>query len=329
MTLPLATLIVPAFNVAATIEETLQSLLGQTYQNLELIIVDDGSTDDTAAVVSRFSDPRIQMIHQANRGLAGARNTGIALARGTYIAFCDADDLWLPEKLERHISHLESRPDVGISFSGSRMIDEHGAPLGISQAPRLRHITAEHVLKRNPIGNGSAAVIRREALDGLAYRPVGETERTWWFDETFRQSDDIEFWTRFALTLDWRIEGIDGTLTLYRIHRGALSANVARQYETWLRMRDRMQAISPEFVRKHGKSAEAYQLRYLARRAVSMGDADLAFRLAWRSLGLSLAPLIEEPAKSITTLAAATLLRVFGASIYGRAQDCVLQRRSA
>ena len=326
---PIATIIVPAFNVAATITETLRSLLVQTFTNLELIVVDDGSSDETAAIVRSFSDDRIRMIQQANRGLAGARNTGIAQARGRYIAFCDADDLWLPEKLELHIAHLEARPDVGISFSGSRMIDEKGAPLGISQKPRLKNITAAHVYKRNPIGNGSAAVIRREALDGMAYRPMGETQRDWWFDETFRQSDDIEAWLRFALTLDWRIEGIPGELTLYRIHSGALSANIARQYETWLRMSTRMQAISPDFIARHGKEAEAYQLRYLARRAVSMGSGDMASRLAWRAFFMSPRPLIDEPVKTIVTVAAATLLRLFGRDGYQWAASRILRQQAA
>lgn len=326
---PVASLIVPAFNVAATIAETLESLLAQTFTDFELIVVDDGSSDDTADVVARFPDPRLRIVYQANLGLAGARNTGIHHARGAYIAFCDADDLWLPEKLELHIAHLEANPDVGISFSGSQMIDETGAPLGISQKPRLRNITAAHIFKRNPIGNGSAAVIRRTALDGMVYRPTGEIERDWWFDETFRQSDDIEAWARFALTLDWRIEGIPGELTLYRIHRGALSANVQRQYDTWLRMAARMKAISPEFIRRHGAVAEAYQLRYLARRAVSMGAADLAFSLAWRSARLSLLPFVEEPAKSLTTLGAATLLKLCGQGLYLQAQNRILKLKNA
>ncbi len=324
---PIATIIVPAFNVAATLDETLRSLLLQTFGDFELIVVDDGSSDDTAEIVRAHTDPRVRMIQQANRGLAGARNTGIAQARGKYIAFCDADDLWAPEKLERHIAHLEARPDVGISFSGSQMIDERGAPLGINQSPRLKNITAAHVYKRNPIGNGSAAVIRREALDAIAYRPISEIRREWWFDETFRQSDDIEAWLRFALTVDWRIEGIPGHLTLYRIHSGALSANVHKQYDTWKRMSERMAAIAPSFVARHGAAAEAYQLRYLARRAVTMGDGDLAGRLAWRALFLSPEPLLEEPLKTCTTLAAASLLRLFGRKTYRWVQAGVLRQK--
>ncbi len=326
---PIASLIVPSYNVSATLAETIQSLLLQTFTDFELIVVDDGSTDTTPQVVDTFTDPRIRYIRQSNRGLSGARNTGIHHARGTYVAFCDADDLWLPEKLELHIAHLEANPDVGISFSGSQMIDEHGKALGISQSPNLRNITAADIYKRNPIGNGSAAVIRREALDGMVFRPMGETERDWWFDETFRQSDDIEAWTRFALTQDWRVEGIEGGLTLYRIHSGGLSANVEKQYATWKRMTERMRAISPDFIALHGAVAEAYQVRYLARRAVTAGAGDLAFKLAWRTLSLSLTPLVEEPLKTITTLGAATVLKIFGADTYRKAQSSVLRLKNA
>ena len=108
----------PAYNVESTIYATLRSLLAQTFSDFELIIVDDGSTDHTLNVVAGFDDPRLRVVRQANRGLAGAHNTGIFESRGRYIGFCDADDLWAPEKLARHVAHLEAEPEVGISFSG-------------------------------------------------------------------------------------------------------------------------------------------------------------------------------------------------------------------
>lgn len=326
---PVASLVVPAYNVAGTIRETLVSLLGQTFADFELIVVDDGSSDQTIAVVQSFDDERIRLIRQKNRGLAGAHNTGIAAARGRYVGFCDADDLWLPEKLELHIAHLDANPDVGISFSGSQMIDRAGRPLGVNQSPKLRNITAADVFRRNPIGNGSAAVMRREALDGFAYRPLGEEERDWWFDETFRQSDDIEGWLRFILTQDWRIEGIPGHLTLYRIHMGGLSADVDKQFETWARMRDKIAQISPELVQRYGSTATAYQLRYLARRCVSMRDGKRAWALVRQSLRASLRPFVEEPVKTAITLGAALFLAMFGEETYARLESRLLQNQNA
>ena len=99
--MPRVSLVVPAYNVASTIGDTLKSLLSQTFTDFELIIVDDGSSDRTVEIIDKFADPRIRLIRQRNRGLAGAHNTGIAAANGQFIGFCDADDLWLPQKLSR------------------------------------------------------------------------------------------------------------------------------------------------------------------------------------------------------------------------------------
>lgn len=321
---PVASIIVPAYNAATTIRETLASLLEQTFADFEIIVVDDGSRDSTAAIVRRCDDPRIRLISQPNRGLAGAHNTGIAAARGIYIGFCDADDLWLPEKLELHIRHLENNPDVGISFSGSSLIDRSGQQIGVKQSPKLKNITAADVFCRNPIGNGSAPVMRAEALKGFGYRPAGESERDWWFDENFRQSDDIEGWLRFILTQDWKIEGIPGHLTLYRIHVGALSANVENQYRTWLLMRDKIARIAPELIKRHGERARAYQLRYLARRCVSMHQGRAALSYALRSLKASPRPFFEEPVKSTVTLAAACFIALAGDGLYSQIENRLL-----
>jgi glycosyltransferase involved in cell wall biosynthesis len=311
--MPIASIIVPAYNAEATLTETLASLQMQTHGDFEIIIVDDGSQDATSEIArAHQNDPRVRLVRQANRGLAGARNTGIAAARGTFIGFCDADDLWMPEKLAAHIHHLKAEPDVGISYSGSALIDEAGRMMGIKQAPRLKNVTAAHVLNRNPIGNGSAAVIRKTVLKTLAYRPSFETERDWVFDETFRQSEDIECWMRLMLKTDWQIEGVPGFLTHYRINAGGLSAALDRQLEAWERMVAKLRPLNPEFFARHEYSARAYQLRYLARRAITNLDRDIAWQLTERSCKESLRPVLEEPLKSFSTFAAAIVLKTFG-----------------
>lgn len=311
--MPLASIIVPSYNVAATLAETLTALLAQTCPDFEIIIVDDGSTDETAQIADRFLiDPRVRLVQQRNRGLAGARNTGIAASRGGYIGFCDADDIWEPTKLATHISHLLQCADVGVSYSGSALIDESGRMTGMAQKPRLHSVTAEHIFKRNPIGNGSAPVFRRAVFDGIAYRPKHETERDWYFDETFRQSEDIECWLRIALTTDWEFAGVDGLLTRYRIASGGLSAATDRQLAAWERMIEKLSALAPQFFAKHSPAARAYQLRYLCRRAVSDLDAPRAMTLGIQGLKASTRPLVEEPVKSIVTMAAIFVLRVAG-----------------
>ena len=309
---PIFSVVVPAYNVAATIHETLVAISNQTFSDFEIIVVDDGATDTTPTLLQNYADPRLKVVRQANRGLAGARNTGIFHAKGKYIAFCDADDVWEPEKLELHLAHFENDNNVGISFAGSSLIDESGRRLKVSQNPKLKDITAADVFKRNPIGNGSAAVVRHEALDCINYRPAHENERDWWFDETMRQSEDIDAWMRFILASDWKIEGIPGLLTRYRIQSGGLSTNLAKQFETWTRMRDKVKAASPAFAARHAAAAEAYQLRFLARRAFMMRDGTKAAEMALRSLAKSRTPLLEEPVKTLTTLFAALALKFFG-----------------
>lgn len=324
--MPLVSIIVPAFNVAKTLSATLDALLAQSFADYEIIVVNDGSTDRTAAVVQTYKDQAgVKVITQRNRGLAGARNTGIAAAQGQYIGFCDADDLWLPEKLEHHVAHLRSAPHVGVSYSGSTLIDDDGAPLGMAQSPRLKNITPAHIFKRNPIGNGSAPVIRKAVFTSIAYRPASEKTRDWYFDETFRQSEDIECWLRIALTTRWQFEGIKGHLTQYRITTGGLSSATDLQLAAWERMVAKLSRIAPAFFDQTTQPARAYQLRYLARRAISDKDTGRAHDLLAQSFAQSWRPLWEEPRKSITTIGAALVLRLGGPL----ALDVIMNRTGA
>ena len=109
--MPEVSVIIPTFNYGRFLEQAIQSVLGQTFQDFELIVVDDGSTDDTREVLARFeSDRRVRCLFQANRGDAAARNTGILNAGGRYVAFLDSDDYWMPEKLERQLGIMRSDP---------------------------------------------------------------------------------------------------------------------------------------------------------------------------------------------------------------------------
>ncbi|NKX40304.1 glycosyltransferase family 2 protein [Rhodobacteraceae bacterium R_SAG2] len=315
----LASIIVPAFNVQATMRQTLEALLAQTYGDFEIIIVDDGSTDATPQITAEFAaDPRVRVIRQKNRGLAGARNSGIAAAKGAFIGFCDADDIWLPHKLARHVAHLQSNSKIGVSYAGSAFIDNEGVLTGQAQRPRLKGIGASHIFKRNPIGNGSAPVIRRAVFDEIAYQPAFERHRPWYFDETFRQSEDIECWLRIALTTHWGFEGLPGLLTQYRINATGLSAATDRQLAAWDRMVAKLTPLNPSFFAVNTTAARAYQLRYLSRRAVSALDVSRARSLSLAWLAHSRTPLIEEPVKSIVTLAASATLSALGSRVLRR-----------
>lgn len=314
---PRVSVVMPVYNVAAYVEAAVASVLTQDFADFELLIVDDGSTDDSLARCQAFNDPRLRIICQANRGLAGARNTGIRHARGQYVAFLDSDDLWTPDKLTAHVAHLDADPRLGVSYCQSAFIDGHGHRLGVLQSPKLKGVSAIDVFLRNPIGNGSVPVIRRAALDAVCFPATcGGELRDCWFDESFRQSEDIECWTRIALQTAWQFGGIGRVLTLYRVNDGGLSAQVERQLASWERFYAKVCAYAPDFARHHGAQARGFQLRYLARRLVRMGRGPLALHYACRACLTAPAILLREPRRTLLTLAAASCATLLPQSAY-------------
>jgi glycosyltransferase involved in cell wall biosynthesis len=265
LSVPAVSVVVPLYQTERYIGEAIGSVLAQSFTDFELIVIDDGSTDSGPAIARAFNDPRLRVITQTNRGLAGARNAGIQHARATLIAFLDADDRWHVDKLARHVRFHLDNADVGVSFSDSHLINDHGCSIGQLQTPPDRVVDAPELFCRNPLGNGSTPVIRRVTLDAIAFYDA-DLGRTCWFDESFRQSEDIECWLRIAATTQWRFAGIPEPLTDYRLTTSSLSADVEKQLASWQRMRAKVRTFAPDLELAHGRRAEAYQLRYLARR---------------------------------------------------------------
>lgn len=315
---PRVSVVMPVYNVEAYVAEAVQSVLAQTFRDFELIIVDDGGQDRSVEICRQFQDPRIRIVSQANRGLAGARNTGIEASRGEFVALLDSDDRWLPHKLELHVIHLDNNPAIGLSYCPSRFISADGRRLRLKMKPKLSGIEPSDIFCRNPVGNGSAPVIRRSALETIAFAHPAEPRRTCFFDEDLRQSEDIELWLRLALLGGVVCEGIAMPLTEYRISGSGLSAQVIRQYASWQAVVDRLQRYAPGFARQHVDRARSYQLRYLARRALQLGDPNMAVTLLKEAARSSWRPLVEEPVRTIVTLAAACFSRLAGAERFSR-----------
>lgn len=305
--MPKVSVIMPVYNVERFVEEAICSVLKQDFGDLELIIVNDCSTDNSLALCQMFDDERIRIIqHDVNYGLAAARNTGIRHARADILAFLDSDDSWRQDKLALHTLHLERCKDVGVSFSRSAFIEEDGTPNKCYQMPRLKDIEPGYYLCRNPIGNGSAPVIRREVLDDIAFfvdLPNGPD--LCYFNESLRQSEDIECWIRIALKTNWVIEGIPQPLTNYRLNAGGLSANLYKQLESWERVIELTRSYAPAFIAQWGQRARAYQLRYLSRQAIRLGDGVAAKTLVMQALKGEPWLLVQEPGRTLLTLLAA------------------------
>lgn len=310
---PLVAVVIPMYNVEQYIEAAINSVLQQTYRSFVVICVNDGGSDGSRDIVAAMDDPRIVIVDQENKGLAGARNSGIYFALtctdAKYVGLLDADDLWLPEKLATHVDHLEAHQQVDISYCPSLFIDEQGEKMGIGQFPKLTNIRSKDILCRNPVGNGSAAFIRSSLLNKVACSSSGREGVPQYFDQRLRQSEDIEFWLRCALDFDAKFEGVAAALTLYRINEGGLSANLDKQYESWECAMSFHRVKHDKFFFKWFELAEAYQFRYLARRAVQSNLPEQARALMGKALKQPKI-LWEEPKRTLNTLLCTLLLSV-------------------
>lgn len=201
--------IIPAYNAGKYIGEAIDSALAQTYSNLEVIAVDDGSTDDTRGILEPYiKEQKIRYIYQANRGLAGARNTGIRAAQGEYLAFLDADDIFLPEKIERQTAYLERHPECDVCYCDLWHFFEE-APERMLKL-NYNFYSGERVfpelLKKNFI-NPLSLTLRRSVFDRFGY-----------FNENLRRSEDWDYWVNLA----WqgaRFDFLPERLAKYRIRR--------------------------------------------------------------------------------------------------------------
>lgn len=320
--------IIPVYKVENYIAATVQSVLTQTYTNFELLIIDDGSPDRSIEICQQFSDPRIKIIHQPNRGVAAARNTGIRHAQGEYLAFLDADDLWEPTKLAKHVEHLEQTPTVGVSFCRSAFIDEKDKPLGIYQISKLKEITPLDLLCRTPIGNGSVPVIRREVLEDIKFQDnlYGVVEDFYFDDDRqLHPSEDVECWLRIAIKTKWKIEGVPEALTLYRVNSKGHSAQLLKKLNSWQRLIEKAGSYSPDLMASLSDIAMAYQFRHLARRAVTLRNGSTAVQLINKAILTYWRILFEEPRRTLMTLGAAYFLLILPQSFYHKIESLALK----
>ena len=210
--------IIPAYNYAHFLPEAIASVLAQTWTALELIVVDDGSTDDTAGVCARFPDPRLRYLHQANAGLSAARNTGIREARFPYVAFLDADDRWEPGFLATVFREFHRLgPEFAAVGTACARMNSHGEPL----APPRRNFlhtgeltTAIFCLRNRPLS--SSVVVRRDVFDECGT-----------FDTTLRSSEDRDMWIRITAR-GHRFFYLGEPLAVIRRHAQNMSKNAPR-----------------------------------------------------------------------------------------------------
>ena len=301
---PQVSVIIPAYNVGHYLKAALQSLKQQSYDDFEALIVDDGSTDDTAKIASNFcrQDSRFRLLQKSNGGLSSARNYGIKNASGKYIALLDGDDIYHPHKLATHVKVLDTCPAIGVTYSASRAIRDDGQKtfMVISGKP-VHSDPLIALLCKNFIIHGSNAVFRHSLVT-----EIGE------FDQTLSSCEDLDFWLRVAATKRWQFYRLPEILCFYRVRPSGLSFDVPKMQHTQQRVIQAAYRRSPETVTPWLATSYAYMYRYLARVALSSGDRVLArnyleqawqenaaiFLRDWRSL-LTLIAIILAPVANL------------------------------
>lgn len=253
--------IIPAYNAAQFLADTLQSVRSQSYDDYEIIVIDDGSTDDTRAVVESF--PGIRYHYQSNRGPAAARNAGLRLAQGEYLAFLDADDLWRPEMLQSCISILEEHPEIGAVQVKWLPIDGSGKLIGneTSWQP-WRGDVRERLLIDIPF-NTSSIVWRRDYWEQIGG-----------YDETPETNDDWINWMRIVYK-GCQFECIAEPLVLRRRHADALTRQQTQRVIAW-RFRA-LETLCQELELSYSLCCQAYaSLHWLVTIAGLQSGDDLA-----------------------------------------------------
>ncbi|MFB2974941.1 glycosyltransferase family 2 protein [Microseira sp. BLCC-F43] len=327
----LVSVIIPVYSVEAYIAATVQSVLDQTYDYFELLIVDDGSPDKSREICEQFTDARIKIISQENQGVAAARNSGIRQAKGEFLAFLDGDDLWLPEKLQKHIEHLENSPNVGISFSRYGFIDAAGNFLGIFKISQIEGVTPALILCRNPVGNPSCTVIRREVFEQIKFPKNidSQAEKYCYFDEELHHFEDVELWLRIAIKTDWKIQGISEALTLYRVNPKGASTNLSKQLDGLSKMLEKTSSYAPDLIEPYGKVTKAYTLRKFAQLSVRLRDATTAKKMVHKALSTHWQIIVEEPLRTLLILAATYCLYLLPRSLYYKVETLALNTTGA
>jgi glycosyltransferase involved in cell wall biosynthesis len=251
---PAVSVVVASYNYGRFLAGALDSALGQTLRDLEVIVVDDGSTDETAEVVKPYlSDPRVRYQRTDHVGQSAAKNTGIRMARARLIAFLDADDLWLPEKLEKQLTLLSAEPTLGVIYSRRLLIDEQGRALEYDQPVLHRGRVMDAMFRANFVCFSSALVHRR------VLKHVGL------FDESLTLAIDYDLWLRVAAR--YRFDYVDEPLVKYRTGHANLSQ----------RTEERLTAVFG-IMRRFADSAEGR--RCLGASVVAESEAETCYHLA-------------------------------------------------
>jgi glycosyltransferase involved in cell wall biosynthesis len=273
--MPLISVIIPAYNAEKTIHETIKSVLNQAFSDFELIIINDGSQDSTLEIVSTIQDPRVKVYSYSNAGLSATRNRGISLAKGEYISFIDADDLWTVDKLESQLKALQENPKAAVAYSWTEHIDESSQFLRSGPKAAFNGDVYAKLFLEDFIGNGSNPLIRAQAFD-----EVGN------FDESLLAVEDWDMWLRLAAC--YHFVAVPYPQILYRMSVNSMSFDVRKMEEASLRVIERAVTATPETLGHLKQASLGNRYKFLTWKALDgtpeQRRALTALRLLWHTI---------------------------------------------
>ena len=312
--MPMITVVLPSYNSMRYIAETMETVLNQTYQDFEVLVVNDGSTDGTPNWVDQLSqrEPKVRMVSQANQGLAGARCTGVINARGKYIAFIDDDDLWEPTKLEKQVNSLESNSQAGLCYTWTALADSNGKATGRVIASNAEGNVWQQMTEMNIVCCGSTPMIRRSCFDEVGL-----------FDHQISPSDDWDMWWRIAAKYEFTV--IKEPLIRYRQHPNNSSKKCDHMLATSRILIERNFAQAPiELLHLRNRSYGCIYL-YLGWRAIENNDYQQAQKFRNQAIAHRLQ--LACSAKCIRLTIAILMQRWLGADFYDRVKTLIFSLR--
>lgn len=249
--MPKISVVVPAYNAESTILATIESIQKQTFSDLEIIVINDGSKDRTVELLNTVKDSRLKVFSYENGGLPVARNRGISRATGEYISFIDSDDLWTPDKLEAQLAALQKRPEAGVAYSWTSVMDENAKVFYSGTPVFFEGDVYPHLLVCNFIASGSNILVRREAIED-----TGE------FDPTLRSAEDWDYSLRLAR--NWHFVVVPKPQILYRKSTGAMSSKIDVMEKYGLMVLDKEFQVVPPHLQHLKKRGQATVYQYMA-----------------------------------------------------------------
>lgn len=293
--------IIPAYNAQATIAKTIESVRQQTYSDLEIIVINDGSSDRTAEIVNNIKDPRIKLFNYPNGGVATARNRGIAKAEGEYIAFLDADDFWIEDKLELQLQALIKNPDAGVAYSWTYFLYSKDVCYPSEPVYHQGNIYPQ-LLTKNFLHHGSNPLIRREAIAS-----VGK------FDPSFPHCADWDYYLRLAAKYDFA--NVPKHQIYYRQSANSMTSKIDDIERQLCQMLDKTYQTVPRQLQHLQQQSKSWIWQYCSQQYLEYGrDRQSIIKAAnylWRSIIFYPRSLLETYTYKLTTWTIKKQIKLF------------------